>query len=144
MIAIVPGSQRHIVGSGHAAEPAQMRESSRAEHAVAARTEDPRSLGVPSRIQSTKVCLPRSPSLGPNDRVDRARRLHPTSNSINHVEKDAPRAPVRRIVRRRCDADYDSASQIKFKLAGLARLSTEFVHFFLLRRWFGSAAKMLG
>lgn len=36
----------------------------------------------------------------PNVRVDRARRLHSTFDSINQVEKHAPRAPVQRLVRR--------------------------------------------
>src|ERR1044072_4542042 len=35
----------------------------------------------------------------PNVRVDRARGLHPTFNSINQVAKHAPRAPVQRFVR---------------------------------------------
>src|SRR5258708_9520238 len=36
----------------------------------------------------------------PNVRLDRARRLHPTFDSINKLEKDATRAPVQRFVRR--------------------------------------------
>ena len=39
-----------------------------------------------------------------NDGVDRARRLHPTLESINQVTKQACRAPVQRFVRRRHDS----------------------------------------